>query len=127
MHAETLDRIRAFWRILLKSDVDIGALSATAEKIQHAEKRCSDAYDRLLERFPNSVKVLKSYGRFIEFVKNDADSAQKHYDKATQLVQVEQHSQKRTVNKSSSAKQSRRRFDSSSQSSGRILYESDAV
>jgi hypothetical protein len=75
--------------MLLKEDVDLVALSAIAEKIQRSEQRCSQAYDRLIEQFPNSIKVLRSYGRFVEFVKNDSDSAQKHYEKATQLTEAE--------------------------------------
>jgi len=38
-----------------------------------------------MERYPSNGRLLKIYGRFVEFVKNDPWSANKYYQEALKL------------------------------------------
>lgn len=40
---------------------------------------------RVMERYPKNGKLLKIYGRFLEFVRNDPWSASKYYAEAIKL------------------------------------------
>jgi hypothetical protein len=43
----------------------------------------------VLERYPKSVKLLRTYGRFLEDVKNDPWTASKYFNEAERLEDVQ--------------------------------------
>eukprot|EP00698_Gefionella_okellyi_P004335 TRINITY_DN14010_c0_g1_i1.p1 TRINITY_DN14010_c0_g1~~TRINITY_DN14010_c0_g1_i1.p1 ORF type:complete len:1755 (-),score=433.27 TRINITY_DN14010_c0_g1_i1:30-5294(-) len=88
-HQEALERIQVFWRLLLKNDIDLTQLAQVAQRIEIAQKRCTEAYTKLSDRFPNSKKVMRNFGRFLEVVKNDQEGAQKYYAHAHALEESE--------------------------------------
>lgn len=49
---------------------------ASAHRLQ---ARAEKTYKTMLERFPTSVKVLRSYAKFLEDVRNDPWAATKFY------------------------------------------------
>ncbi len=44
----------------------------------------------LVRRYPSSVKLLRSYGRFLEEVKNDPWTAAKYYSEADKLEEQQE-------------------------------------
>lgn len=44
---------------------------------------------RVLERYPSNGRLLKVYGRFLEYVRNDPWTASRYYDEAKKLGTTE--------------------------------------
>ncbi|WIA34672.1 hypothetical protein OEZ86_012986 [Tetradesmus obliquus] len=57
-------------------------LQRKVELMEQAEQRATATYRRVLERYPGNGKVLKVYGRFLEFVRNEPGTAAKYYEEA---------------------------------------------
>jgi hypothetical protein len=51
--------------------VQFRELQQCLEAMDKAEKTAIAVYRRVLERYPTNGKLLKVYGRFLEFVRND--------------------------------------------------------
>lgn len=54
--------------------------------IDTMENAASSTYRLVLDRYPKNAKLLKSYGRFLENVKNDPWGAAKYYAEAEKQV-----------------------------------------
>lgn len=48
-------------------------------------KPCECTSCRVLERYPGNGKLLKIYGRFLEYVRDDPSTAAKYYEEAVKL------------------------------------------
>ena len=55
-------------------------------RIDLMEVAANRTYRLVLERYPKSAKLLRSYGRFLENVKNDPWAAAKYYAEAEKQV-----------------------------------------
>ncbi|WIA34671.1 hypothetical protein OEZ86_012986 [Tetradesmus obliquus] len=73
---------RQFWNALLRDSVPFTDLLRKVELMEQAEQRATATYRRVLERYPGNGKVLKVYGRFLEFVRNEPGTAAKYYEEA---------------------------------------------
>ncbi|KAG2449445.1 hypothetical protein HYH02_005592 [Chlamydomonas schloesseri] len=76
---------QAFWKLLLRHKVHLTSLTAAFRSIENAQDLAIRTYRSVLERYPNSVKLLRSYARFQEAVLNNPWRAQQIYEKADQL------------------------------------------
>jgi hypothetical protein len=56
---------------MLRDNVSFRELQQCLEAMDKAEKTATAVYRRVLERYPTNGKLLKVYGRFLEFVRND--------------------------------------------------------
>jgi hypothetical protein len=74
-HKLALQAQRQFWHCLLRDNVSFRDLQACFEGMGAAEKAATSVYRRVMDRFPGNGKLLKVYGRFLEFVRNDPWSA----------------------------------------------------
>eukprot|EP00898_Chlorokybus_atmophyticus_P005871 jgi/Chlat1/6285/Chrsp44S05780 len=81
-HRLALKATRRFWRVVIGHDVTFRALSSAFNNIDSAESKANKAYRAVLERYPRSVKLLRSYACFLEEVRNDPWGARKYYNEA---------------------------------------------
>lgn len=65
-HMAALKAIRSFWRELLKKDVSFNGLSRAFHNMDLTEAKAEKVYRMVLERYPKSVKLLRTYGKFLE-------------------------------------------------------------
>jgi Tfp pilus assembly protein PilF len=56
---------------MLRDNVSFRDLQACLEATDKAEKTATAVYRRVLERYPTNGNLLKVYGRFLEYVRND--------------------------------------------------------
>ncbi|WIA34679.1 hypothetical protein OEZ86_012993 [Tetradesmus obliquus] len=78
-HKLALMAQRQFWSSLLRNSVRLVDLQASIQLMEQSEQRATAVYRRVLERYPSNGKVLKVYGRFLEFVRNEPGTAAKYY------------------------------------------------
>ncbi|KAG2449443.1 hypothetical protein HYH02_005590 [Chlamydomonas schloesseri] len=76
---------QAFWRLLLHSQVHFRHLTRAFNNIEEAQDNATKTYRMVLDRYPNSVKLLRSYARFQEEVMNNPWRASQIYEKADKL------------------------------------------
>ncbi|KAG2497033.1 hypothetical protein HYH03_005036 [Edaphochlamys debaryana] len=76
---------QAFWRLLLRSQIRFSQLTASFANIEAAQERAIKTYRMVLDRYPNSVKLLRSYARFQQDVMNNPWRASQIYEKADKL------------------------------------------
>ncbi|KAG2497028.1 hypothetical protein HYH03_005031 [Edaphochlamys debaryana] len=76
---------QAFWRLLLRSQIRFAQLTAGFANIEAAQERAIKTYRMVLDRYPNSVKLLRSYARFQQDVMNNPWRASQIYEKADKL------------------------------------------
>ena len=76
-HKGALYAIRNFWKLLLHSEVSFRGLVAALRDIQAAQARAERLYTTMIERYPTSPKVFRSYAKFLEDVRNNPWSATK--------------------------------------------------
>jgi PAS domain S-box-containing protein len=81
-HKKALKQIRGFWRMLLSDNVDIAELPTAFKFIGMAETKARNYYLQLVRKYPNSARVLRAYGEFLDEVMNDHFSADMLYYKA---------------------------------------------
>lgn len=74
---------------MLKKNVDANELSQLSAKIATSETKASEHYDQLLSRYPNNVRGLRDYARFVDEMLNDNKTAQKIWAKADKLEEIE--------------------------------------
>jgi PAS domain-containing protein len=80
-----LKAIRAFWRSLLEPEITLDSLSKLSSRIDRYEVKTDQSFKLLLERYPKSVKLMRSYGMFLEQVKKDPWSAAKYFNEADKI------------------------------------------
>jgi len=92
-HRAALQGTRNFWRQLMRSDVNFRHLSGAFVRMDKIETSASSTYKVVLERYPKSVKLMRSYGRFLEEVKNDPWTGSKYLTEADRIedAQAEAH------------------------------------
>lgn len=76
---------KQFWSSLQKSQMNARMLSRYLFKMGDYEAKAKESYASLLERYSKSVKVLRSYGRFLEEVMGDPLGARKYYVEADRI------------------------------------------
>jgi hypothetical protein len=67
-HKLALSCVKDFWRVLLFSDIRFSALVKAFGKVERAQVQAHKTYQMVLERYPSSVKLLRSYALFTEEV-----------------------------------------------------------
>ncbi|KIY98673.1 hypothetical protein MNEG_9288 [Monoraphidium neglectum] len=73
---------RVFWQALLHDTVAFKSLQTSFAVMSQAEKQAAQIYRRVLERYPSNGRLLKIYGRFLEWVRNEPSVAQRYYAEA---------------------------------------------
>jgi hypothetical protein len=81
-HIKTKKAIKSFWKLLLEDDCDLIKLPKAFQKIDACEKRAMQYYKQLLERYPKSIRIIRSYAQFLEDVIGDISAANHYYNKA---------------------------------------------
>jgi tRNA U34 5-carboxymethylaminomethyl modifying enzyme MnmG/GidA len=69
---------REFWQLLLRSDISLVKLVKACRNIEVMEDKATKTFQSVLERYPRSAKLLRSYAAFLEQVKNDPWAAAKY-------------------------------------------------
>jgi hypothetical protein len=62
-HKHALATTRGFWKLVLQSDVRFDALVEAFGLIEQARGRAEKTYETVLERYPQNVRLLRSYAR----------------------------------------------------------------
>lgn len=73
---EEMLKVKVMKSYILK---DMLCVQAAFKNIEKTEKRADSAYRAALEQYPKNPKLLKSYGRFLEHVRNNPISAGHYY------------------------------------------------
>mmetsp|Transcript_40560 Transcript_40560/g.129319 ORF Transcript_40560/g.129319 Transcript_40560/m.129319 type:complete len:1181 (+) Transcript_40560:325-3867(+) len=94
VHREALSAVRAFWRLLMRKDVTFPRMSAALKRMDDAEQRGISTYAIVMERYPKSVKLMRSYGRFLEEVKNDPWTGGKYLAEADRVEEAQAEAQR---------------------------------
>ena len=81
-HRAALEAGRDFWRLAMRSAVPVAAAADTFARIDAMEGAAHRTYRLVLERYPSNAKLLRSYARFLEGVRNDPWGAAKYYAEA---------------------------------------------
>ncbi|KAG2450719.1 hypothetical protein HYH02_004557 [Chlamydomonas schloesseri] len=89
-HKGSLYATRHFWKQLLHHDVSFSALARAFRSIEVNKTKADRTYKMVLDRYPSSVKLLRSYGRFLEEVKNDPWTAAKYYSEADKVEEQQE-------------------------------------
>jgi PAS domain S-box-containing protein len=84
-HTKAAQSIRAFWSSLLHEDMDINLLTQAFKRIDMAESKAQEHYNALLVKYPNSVRILRSYAQFQEEVLSNPVAADQLYMRADAL------------------------------------------
>jgi hypothetical protein len=64
VHKAALSATRAFWKLVLRQEVPFAELTRSMADIKTAAARGEKSYEGLLERYPQDVKLLRSYARW---------------------------------------------------------------
>jgi hypothetical protein len=65
-HKAALYATRYFWKQLLNHNISFSALTRAFANIERNQRYAEKAYKSILERYPTSPKLLRTYGRFLE-------------------------------------------------------------
>ena len=67
-----------FWRMISRAhqeSFDTQVLMKTVRSIAHHEDKARDIFQDMMKQYPNNVKVLRAYGRFLVETRNDREAA----------------------------------------------------
>lgn len=64
----------------------MSSMSGMFARIDVMEGAANRTYRLVLDRYPRNAKLLRSYGRFLENVRNDPWTASKYYAEAEKQV-----------------------------------------
>ncbi|WIA28374.1 hypothetical protein OEZ86_010920 [Tetradesmus obliquus] len=81
-HKASLVATRDFWRLLTREVIPMERLGHSFKRIDEMELMAEKTYKLVLDRYPTNAKLLKSYGKFLEHVKNDPWGAARYYAEA---------------------------------------------
>eukprot|EP00899_Mesostigma_viride_P008503 jgi/Mesvir1/17654/Mv08869-RA.2 len=84
-HKSVLKSVRNFWKALLRDEVAFASLRRLLEQQKEREVRADRSYKILLERYPRNTKLLESYARFLDEVKNDTVAAGRYLRQAEKI------------------------------------------
>ena len=92
-HKAVLKANRNFWFSLLHQEVKLQRLVAGLRRIDNLTSRVEQNYRSVLERYPKSVRLLRSYANFLEEVRHNPWDASRYFTEADKLEDriVEQH------------------------------------
>ncbi|KAG2495534.1 hypothetical protein HYH03_006477 [Edaphochlamys debaryana] len=88
LHREALQAMCLFWKALDSQTVSFTALSKSLAKIDTSVSQAQAAYRLVLETYGNSPRLVRLYGKFLEFIKNDPWGAAEFYAEAERLEQL---------------------------------------
>eukprot|EP00899_Mesostigma_viride_P016287 jgi/Mesvir1/2465/Mv09995-RA.3 len=89
-HKACLKETRNFWRSLLKNEITFEAMATSFKTIQEAEITAERTYRSVLEIYPKNSRLLRSYAKFLEGVKNDITHAARYSAEAERQEEAEQ-------------------------------------
>jgi PAS domain S-box-containing protein len=79
-----LGGVRSFWKACLQG-ANVDDLAKRCEKLRKKEEDLDKSFAVLLTKYPKSVKLIRSYARFMGDVKNDPWTATKYLTEADKL------------------------------------------
>ncbi|GAB4813125.1 hypothetical protein N2152v2_000171 [Parachlorella kessleri] len=92
VHRQALTANRSFWRLVVRKDVSFGDLTAALAAMDAAEKRADNMFIMashwarlVLDRYPNSPKLLQAYALYLESVKSNPARASRYRAEADRL------------------------------------------
>eukprot|EP00775_Hariotina_reticulata_P003514 gene3514-3784_t len=71
VHRLALQAQRQFWHSMLRDTVAYRDLQGSLDLMDRSSQTASEMYKRVMERYPANGKLLKVYGRFLEYVMDD--------------------------------------------------------
>ncbi len=66
VHKQAMKTTRNFWRQLCHKDVSFANLTRSFTAMDAAEKHADKTFKFVLDRHPNSAKLLRAYGTYLE-------------------------------------------------------------
>mmetsp|Transcript_22762 Transcript_22762/g.38134 ORF Transcript_22762/g.38134 Transcript_22762/m.38134 type:complete len:614 (-) Transcript_22762:617-2458(-) len=81
-HLITLKAIKLFWKALLNTEQAMNKLPEASRLIDLYETKAEKTYRALIDKYPKSVRVLRSFANFCETVKFDLDAAENYFRRA---------------------------------------------
>eukprot|EP01138_Halocafeteria_seosinensis_P012678 gb/GECG01012954.1/.p1 GENE.gb/GECG01012954.1/~~gb/GECG01012954.1/.p1 ORF type:complete len:1762 (+),score=243.47 gb/GECG01012954.1/:1-5286(+) len=81
-HREVIKQISKFWSLLQSDTGQSESLASLVRRIAVARDQAENAYLALLEKYPSNKMVLRSYGLFCLYVKNEEQIAEMYLKKA---------------------------------------------
>eukprot|EP00899_Mesostigma_viride_P012074 jgi/Mesvir1/20868/Mv07951-RA.2 len=92
-HKKALKAMRFLWKRLMSENASFRSIQRCMSAI-HADVAAGDrAYRALLERYPKSSKLLRSYGQFLDEAKNDPVRATRYLTEADRLDEAAEETQ----------------------------------
>ncbi|GAB4820337.1 hypothetical protein N2152v2_007383 [Parachlorella kessleri] len=85
VHRQALKTTRTFWRQLCRKDVSFADLTSSFSSMEAAEKHADKTFKFVLDRYPNSAKLLHAYGTYLESVKNQPSHGARYHNEAHRL------------------------------------------
>lgn len=85
LHKKTLSANRRFWMQLMHKEVKMANLSKLVIRLRDMTDKTDTQYRQLIELFPRSVGLLRSYARFLEECKLDMGAAHRYLSEADKL------------------------------------------
>ncbi|KAG2430819.1 hypothetical protein HXX76_009795 [Chlamydomonas incerta] len=90
-HKEALMAMRAFWGLLMHSNVNFIKLTKAMNRIEVTVRAAERAYRTVLTRHSTNARLVRLYGRFLESVKFDPWAASKWFAEAERLEERDEH------------------------------------
>lgn len=84
-HKAVVKADRSFWMSLLHSEVKLTRLTNSLQRKENLTTRAEASYRQALERYPKSVRLLRSYAHFLEEVHHDPYTAARYQGEADKL------------------------------------------
>ncbi|KAG2445087.1 hypothetical protein HYH02_008954 [Chlamydomonas schloesseri] len=90
-HKEALMAMRAFWGLLMHTNVNFMKLTKAMNRIEVTVRAAERAYRGVLIRHGTNARLVRLYGRFLESVKFDPWAAAKWFAEAERLEERDEH------------------------------------
>eukprot|EP00201_Polytomella_parva_P019094 CAMPEP_0175050600 /NCGR_PEP_ID=MMETSP0052_2-20121109/7345_1 /TAXON_ID=51329 ORGANISM="Polytomella parva, Strain SAG 63-3" /NCGR_SAMPLE_ID=MMETSP0052_2 /ASSEMBLY_ACC=CAM_ASM_000194 /LENGTH=1178 /DNA_ID=CAMNT_0016314813 /DNA_START=883 /DNA_END=4416 /DNA_ORIENTATION=- len=81
-HKDSMFATRNFWQYVLHSSPSFNQMAISLSNIDRSVQKADKVYRLVLERYPQSIKLLRGYAKFLETVKQDPYKADKMYIEA---------------------------------------------
>ncbi|GAB4819763.1 hypothetical protein N2152v2_006809 [Parachlorella kessleri] len=96
-HRNALSSLKAFWRLLLRTDVSMLSIVHHFLRIPASKDAAERSYKAFMERYPNNPRVLRVYSRFLQQVKNDPQGASRYASLANKVEEQQEESWREVV------------------------------